>query len=295
MLTEPPIRSRMLVVDDDEVMRELLLTLLDIEGHEVHVVDSGGAALDWLASAPMPDLILTDMQMPGMAGLALVKALRRAAPPSTQLLGMSGSRPNQSVLDGLDAFVLKPFGYADLEAAFNRLEEPLNGRTGEPTHVAHPPATDYPMDALPESSIDSLQAPSFQAPSLQAPSLQAPRSANTPVLDEAIFDSLRQSFRSAQLAELYTLTLNDVRVRQGRMEDYAAAGNLDALGREAHSIKGLCGMVGARELGTLAAAVEAGTTVDIFAIHEISAACARLRRMLDTKFATHIAPAGEHE
>ncbi len=267
MSTEPITRSRTLVVDDDAVMREVLLALLDMQGHEVHVVDSGDEALHRLATEPAPDFVLTDMVMPGIHGGALVEALRGAMAPSTRLVGMSGSRPQQRVLDSLDAFVLKPFGYADLEAV-----------------------------------LHSAAAPDSHAPGQAAqgePGTEPESAANQPVsggvLDEAIFASLRGSFRSAQLAELYTMTLNDVETRRKRMEEFTAADDLEAAQREAHSIKGLCGMVGARELGDLAGRVEAGTTFDVFAIHEIEVACARLRRMLDTKFANHIAPAGEHE
>lgn len=250
MTAETPIRSRTLVVDDDEVMRELLAALLDLQGHDVHAVASGEAALQWLEEAPAPNLILTDMNMPGMEGLVLVEALREVMVPPTRLLGMSGSQPQAPVLHSLDAFVLKPFGYADLATALQELD------------AAEGPAA---SEAASLERIDSAE----------------------PVLDVAIFDSLSKSFRLPQLAELYTLTLNDVAVRQTRMEGHAEAGDREAAQREAHSMKGLCGMVGAREIGALAAAVEAGTTLDISALHEIPAACARLRRMLDTKFASH--------
>ena len=262
--TEPITRSRTLVVDDDAVMREVLLALLDMQGHEVHVVDSGDEALHRLATEPAPDFVLTDMVMPGIHGGALVEALRGAMAPSTRLVGMSGSRPQQRVLDSLDAFVLKPFGYADLEAV-----------------------------------LQSVTAPDSPAPEQGEPGTEPESAASQPasgqVLDEAIFASLRGSFRSAQLAELYTMTLNDVETRRKRIGEFTSAGDLEAARREAHSIKGLCGMVGARQLGDLAGRVEAGTTFDVFAFHQIEVACARLRRMLDTKFANHTAPAGEHE
>ncbi len=248
-------------------MREVLLALLDMQGHEVHVVDSGDEALQRLAAGPALDFVLTDMVMPGIHGGALVQALRGAMSPATRLVGMSGSRPQQRVLDSLDAFVLKPFGYADLEAVLQSVGTPDGTKPGQ--------ATEEEPGTEPESAANPP--------------------ASGQVLDEAIFASLRGSFRSAQLAELYTMTLNDVETRRKRIQEFAAAGDLEATQREAHSIKGLCGMVGARELGDLAGAVEAGTTFDVFAIQKIEVACARLRRMLDTKFANHIAPAGEHE
>ena len=283
MLTESSTRSRTLVVDDDEVMRELLAALLDLQGHDVYVVDSGAAALQWLESSPAPNLVLTDMQMPGMTSSSLVQALRGAIAPPTLLFGMSGNRPQQPVLDSLDAFVLKPFGYEDLQTALQDVRRPDAFQTMKGN--ATPTSSDI------EASTDEDMQPHAGTHVLHPAAITE----GQPVLDDAIFNSLHGSFRTAQLAELYTLTLNDVAIRHGRIQAYAAAGDADSARREAHSVKGLCGMVGARELGALAAAVEAGTTLNTSAIHEISAACARLRRMLDTKFGNPTAPAGEHE
>ncbi len=265
------------------MMRDLLLALLGMQGHEVDAVESGDEALHRLTTSPQPDFILTDMLMPGLHGDALVQALRGAMGPSARLVGMSGSRPQQRVLDSLDAFMLKPFGYADLEAALQS--------------VAAPQAVAAAGQAVPETAGTGPQDGSaVSAASATFADGKANRMPGTgPVLDEAIFASLGESFRPVQLAELYTMTLNDVELRRDRMAGYAAAGDAEATQREAHSIKGLCGMVGARELSDLAGAVEAGTASDVFDLDAISAACARLRRMLDTKFANQIAPAGEHE
>ena len=240
-------------------MRDLLLALLDMQGHEVDAVDSGDAALHWLATSPSLDFVLTDMLMPGIQGGALVQALRGAMSPATRLVGMSGSRPQQTVLDSLDAFMLKPFGYADLEAALQMVAPPH------------------------DISRENAGMAEGLAPDSDS------------VLDEAIFASLRQCFQPVQLAELYTMTLNDVDLRRERMAASVEAGDSAETQREAHSVKGLCGMVGARELSGLAGALEIRTTFDVFALEEITAACARLRRMLDTKFANRTAPAGEHE
>lgn len=240
-------------------MRDLLLALLDMQGHEADAVDSGDAALHRLATSPPPDFVLTDMLMPGIQGGALVRALRGAIGPSTRLVGMSGSRPPQPVLDSLDGFMLKPFGYADLEAALQTVALPHGSSRGS-------------------ADVAGSVAPDGDG-----------------VLDDAIFTSLHQCFQPVQLDELYTMTLSDVEVRRERMAASIDAGDTAATQREAHSIKGLCGMVGARELSGLAGAMEARTTFDVSALEEITAACARLRRMLDTKFANRTAPAGEHE
>src|SRR5213082_2390045 len=68
---------RVLVVDDDEMSRELLSVLLESEGYIVDTADSGQSALAALhSSGSTPDLILSDMQMPGTTGSALATELR---------------------------------------------------------------------------------------------------------------------------------------------------------------------------------------------------------------------------
>lgn len=69
--------DRVLVVDDDPFMRRLLgVQLRQIGCHEVHAVEGGSQALDWLAEAPAPpDAIVLDLHMPGLDGLAVVAQL----------------------------------------------------------------------------------------------------------------------------------------------------------------------------------------------------------------------------
>lgn len=244
------------MVDDDEVMRELLPVLLGLGGEEeIAVVGSGDEALAWLKSAS-PELIMTDLQMPGIEGEKLVAALRQAAPDAL-LLGMSGSVPPEPVLQLLDTFVSKPFGAGQLEAA---IEDALATRQAQSNASRSP----EPLTQAAPGEFEKVT-----------------------VLDEAIFSALASRFDSGVLVEFYTLTLDDVTQRYRRIEQYAAAGDLDAARREAHSIKGACGMVGARELQHLAAVAERGTMLNTSAIADFPAACARLQRMLDAKF--HVA------
>jgi DNA-binding NtrC family response regulator len=69
-------RDRVLIVDDDPEMRETLAAVLADAGYAVHVAHNGHDAMGKLAQA-LPDLVLTDIQMPGMHGLDLVQNLRR--------------------------------------------------------------------------------------------------------------------------------------------------------------------------------------------------------------------------
>jgi len=100
---------RILVIDDDEIMTELLTAVLGIEGHEVVTADSGESALALLPGHAF-DVVLTDLQLPGLRGHALAAALRsELAASNTRLLGMSGSPPTDHELSAFDAFLLKPF------------------------------------------------------------------------------------------------------------------------------------------------------------------------------------------
>jgi CheY-like chemotaxis protein/HPt (histidine-containing phosphotransfer) domain-containing protein len=106
--------THLLIVDDDEVSREVLTLLAEAEGFDVASAASGDEAVASLAHR-IPAVILTDLQMPGLTGPPLAAELRRLCGPDTVLLAMSGSRPKQ--LSGFDGFLLKPFPMEDLAAA----------------------------------------------------------------------------------------------------------------------------------------------------------------------------------
>ena len=248
-----PIR-RVLVIDDDEMMRDLLEAILPMDGYEVNSVGDGEEAVHLVGLSPSVDLVLMDLHMPGLEGRALITALRSAAPAGTLLVGMSGSDPDTPVRGALDAFLLKPF---DSQALQQAIESAQNARTAED-----------PRSSL-ASSFQSTAAPKEKSP--------------LEPLDSEIFDSLSRVIPLGQLGDLYELALNDIAKRLERIRHAVSAGDLTSAQREAHAIKGSCGMVGAAELQSLAAAIEDGTIVNTSAIAQIPSACLRLRRMLDAK------------
>ncbi len=71
-----PERARIWVVDDDRAVRFVLAQALREAGYRVQAFDSAGAALDALASEVSPDLVFTDVRMPGVDGLAFLDALK---------------------------------------------------------------------------------------------------------------------------------------------------------------------------------------------------------------------------
>lgn len=79
MVREDP-RTRaarsVLVVDDDDEVRDAMTLALELAGYSVAAVEDGASALTWLAVHPAPHLIVLDLMMPQIDGWVLLKALR---------------------------------------------------------------------------------------------------------------------------------------------------------------------------------------------------------------------------
>ena len=69
-----------LVVDDEPTMSRYLRTLLEVEGYRVETVNNGQEAVDRLAHAPTPELVLLDVLMPVMDGLQTLEHIRNVHP-----------------------------------------------------------------------------------------------------------------------------------------------------------------------------------------------------------------------
>ncbi len=112
---------RILIADDEEAMRGLVARALMLDGHETVTAEDGAEALDILArDNGAYDLLLTDIKMPIMDGIALALATARDFPALTILL-MTGFADQRERASGLDALihddVTKPFGMADIREA----------------------------------------------------------------------------------------------------------------------------------------------------------------------------------
>jgi CheY-like chemotaxis protein len=115
-------RGRILVVDDDRDLRELLAAVLNSAGYEVLTAENGAAALSVLRTV-LPDLIILDLMMPVMNGWQFREAqsaLPDYAPiPVVCLSGHHAARHQATAL-GISVCVVKPFEIDDLLAAVNR-------------------------------------------------------------------------------------------------------------------------------------------------------------------------------
>jgi DNA-binding response OmpR family regulator len=107
--------ARVLVVDDDESIREYVDMALSEEGYEVITAPHGAAALDAIAQSP-PDLILLDMRMPVMDGREFSQAYRRTADVPAPIVVLTASRDVSSSANEIraDGAVAKPFDLDEL-------------------------------------------------------------------------------------------------------------------------------------------------------------------------------------
>jgi PAS domain S-box-containing protein len=112
--------ARVLVADDNADMREYLVRLLRTAGYEVEAVNDGQLALERVR-AELPDLVVSDVMMPGLDGLELVAALRTdsrtAAVPVLLLSARAGQEASiEGLHAGADDYLVKPFAAAELLA-----------------------------------------------------------------------------------------------------------------------------------------------------------------------------------
>ncbi|MBM4327191.1 MAG: sigma-54-dependent Fis family transcriptional regulator [Deltaproteobacteria bacterium] len=117
--------ERLLVVDDEASMRELLQIMLSKEGYEVVLATSGEEAMD-LYQKQRPDLVITDIKMPGMSGLDLIREIR-AVDSLAAIIAItayaSADDAVRAVREGAYDYISKPFQVEDLRSVIrNALE-----------------------------------------------------------------------------------------------------------------------------------------------------------------------------
>ena len=111
--------SRILAIDDEHVIRMLVVEILESVGHEVVGAESAEHALDLLDTAEF-DLIVSDVVMPGLSGLELLEAARRrhASLPVVLVTGAGTYETlSQALTRGAAGLVTKPFAHAELQTA----------------------------------------------------------------------------------------------------------------------------------------------------------------------------------
>jgi len=112
--------ARILIAEDDDSLRELVARALGEDGHELTAAADGAAALEALENSGGFDLLLSDVKMPVMDGIALALATGRAHPDVTIMLmtGYADQRERTHELDALVHDVIaKPFTVEQIQGA----------------------------------------------------------------------------------------------------------------------------------------------------------------------------------
>lgn len=102
---------RILVADDDPVMRNLLLRILETEGYLVALTSSAQEALERLQREKF-DLLLSDVKMPGMSGFELLRTVKASFPNLAVIMMTSygdAHTVKEALMNGADEYVTKPF------------------------------------------------------------------------------------------------------------------------------------------------------------------------------------------
>jgi len=123
-------RARVLVVDDDDTVRDVLRRYLARDGHEVIEAADGITGLN-LVRSQQPDLLVLDLMLPGMDGLEVCREVRRTSTMPVIMLTALGQESDRVVgLEyGADDYVVKPFSPRELGARLNAV---LRRRQGAP-------------------------------------------------------------------------------------------------------------------------------------------------------------------
>jgi CheY-like chemotaxis protein/HPt (histidine-containing phosphotransfer) domain-containing protein len=218
-----PVRSeRILLVDDTEANREIASRMLGRAGFRVDAVASGEAALESVRSGSY-DLVLMDIQMPGMTGFEATSAIRALeGPPSrVPVVAMTANAADELGQDleeaGFDAFIGKPIvKKAMLETVDQLLARKGEAASAEPTPA--PPGED--------------------------------------VLDSEILHAFRESVGTDAFPDLLDTFLQEIRRQVTAIRADAGEGRLEEVERNAHNVKGCAGTVGATALQKTAEALE---------------------------------------
>jgi CheY-like chemotaxis protein len=214
---------RVLLIDDDAVSREVVAMMLEIHSFTVETAESGEAALALLDGQDIDrtEVILMDLQMPGLSGAELIDALR--ARSAARIFAISGSEPGEDMRGVADGFLLKP---VDMDGLVALLQPGAGHKTEELLAIA--------AEAEPAGSSE--------------------------VIDPAVLGKLKAMMPPAAVREIYAAVASDLKTRLVTLQSAMNASDVVEVKRLAHSIKGGCSMVGLTGASAAAARLETSNT-----------------------------------
>ncbi len=110
--------ARILIVDDEESIRDLIKEVLSADGHEFHLAANGKQAFEILRSKEI-ELAIVDRNMPGISGIEVVQVMRHNAKTAKiKVLMCTGASVTKEIDEaftaGADDYILKPLNFAQL-------------------------------------------------------------------------------------------------------------------------------------------------------------------------------------
>lgn len=230
-----------LLIDDDLISREVIATILTLNGYTLHTAADGSAGVKMLDEKKCePQVILVDVRMPGLNGIELIAELRKRK--KAGIYAISGSSLPKELESVVDGFLLKPFSPEALQTLLD-------------DHKPPPP---------PDLSL-----------------------AEEPVVSAKILSQFRQMMPEPTVRDVYVAVIADLKKRSVALDQAITQGNAAEVRRIGHTIKGGCGMAGARQAARLGALLEAESDElnNSAAIrHELELAQENLERMLEVEF-----------
>jgi signal transduction histidine kinase/DNA-binding response OmpR family regulator/HPt (histidine-containing phosphotransfer) domain-containing protein len=230
---------RLLVAEDNQINLRLLLAILEREGYVVDSVENGVEAVA-AVRLKRYDAVLMDVQMPAMNGVEATARIRalggaKARVPIIALTAnaMQGAREHYLSV-GMNEYLSKPINRAELVAALRRLI-----------------AVDEGVPARADATASQDVASPIPA---RQPAAPPPRDA--PDLDDTQLAAIQAVLRQTEFEGLITSYVDTSEERVDRLRSLADQGDLAALAREAHDLKGVAGNFGARRVHHLATELE---------------------------------------
>lgn len=131
--------ATVLIVDDDDAMRHYIRTLLELDSYRVESAANGLEAVALVSAGLAPDVVLLDVNMPGIDGLETLRRLLQIRPGLKVIMCSGAPDPRKALeafISGAQEFLTKPFRHLYLSATLERcLAARSSGRQAVPWHV----------------------------------------------------------------------------------------------------------------------------------------------------------------
>lgn len=230
-----------LIVEDNPLNAQVLQYMLARMGYTASIASSGQEALDLLQHEPY-NLLLLDIQMPGLDGLEVTRRIRQHAPDATapQIIAVT-------------AYALAGARQQLIEAGFNDyIEKPISSERLEQALAAATARIVSGVDSTHPNPSSALHTP------LVAPVAAAPDAESLPILDATVLQDLMDVLgtNGDDLRNVVALYQDDIQQRLQALDGLLAAYQYDAAQRETHALVSLAAQIGAVRLAALCEQLE---------------------------------------